>query len=171
MRVLLLLGLFLAALNVLSAQKVLQIEKYGNPNSQKIQIGTLLDYRLAGEEYFREGYIEDFRVKDSLIVFGDRYVKVHNIAELRFPRTWGKAVGTSLIIFGAAWSGFALIGFAADKDPSTSYSSRDAVISAVSAGMGYALTRIVRYKHIRMDKRHRLRLLDLRFKVEPWEEN
>lgn len=170
MRLVILLCLTLAVAHGLSAQKVLQIEKYGNPNSQKIQIGTMLDYRLKGEEDFREGYIEDLRVKDSLIVFGDRYVKVHDIAELRFPRTWGKTIGTSLMILGGAWSGFALIGYATDGNPETSYSSRDAVISAASAGLGYALTKLIRYKRIRMDKRHRLRLLDLRFKVEPWEQ-
>jgi hypothetical protein len=38
---------------------------------------------------FREGYIEDIKVEDSLIVFGDRYVNVHDIAVLRFPRAWG----------------------------------------------------------------------------------
>lgn len=159
--------LLLSVVHTLPAQKVLQIEKYGNPKSEKIHIGSLIDYRLEGEDAFREGYIEGFRLEDSLIVFGDRYVKVHDIAELRFPRTWGKALGTSLMIFGGSWSGFALLGYAADGDPSTSYSSRDAAISVVSAGLGFALARLIRYRKVRIGKRYRLRLLDLSFTVEP----
>ncbi|NRA48803.1 MAG: hypothetical protein HRU12_06695 [Phaeodactylibacter sp.] len=151
----------------LSAQKVLQIEKYGDPKTEKIHIGTIIDYRLEGEESFREGYIEDFRVEDSLIVMGDRYVNIHDIAELRFRRTWGRAIGTSLMIFGGSWSGFALLGYALDNDPSTSYSGTDAAISVVSAGLGYALARLIRYRKVRMGKRYRLRLLDLRFTVDP----
>lgn len=151
----------------LPAQKVLQIEKYGNPKSEKIHIGSILDYRLAGEEDFREGYIEDFKVEDSLIVFGDRYVNVNDIAELRFPRSWGKAAGISLMIFGGSWSGLALLGYATDGDPNTNYSRRDAAVSIVSAGLGYALAKLIRYRKVRIGKRFRLRLMDLRFIIDP----
>lgn len=169
MRLFTLLCLVLFSAFALSAQKVLQVEKFGDPESQKIQIGAILDYRLKGEEVFREGYIEDIRVEDSLIVFGDRYVNVNDIAVLRFPRTWGKTVGTSLMVLGGAWSGFALIGYATDGDPETSYSTNDAIVTAASATLGFALMKLVRYKKVRIDKRYRLRLLDLRFKVDPWD--
>jgi hypothetical protein len=151
----------------LTAQKVLQIEKYGSPKTEKIHIGSVIDYRLEGEENFREGYIEDIRVEDSLIVFGDRYVNVHHIAELRFPRSWGKVVGTSLMIFGGSWSGLALLGYATDGDPETNYSTTDAAVTVVSAGLGYALAKLVRYRKVRVGKRYRLRLLDLRFIIDP----
>ena len=82
MRLFTLLCLVLFSAFALSAQKVLQVEKFGDPESQKIQIGAILDYRLKGEEVFREGYIEDIRVEDSLIVFGERYVKVNKKAVL-----------------------------------------------------------------------------------------
>jgi hypothetical protein len=159
--------LILCSTGALSAQKVLQIEKYGSPKTEKIHIGSVIDYRLAGEESFREGYIEDIRVEDSLIVFGDRYVNVHDIAELRFARGWGKAVGTSLMIFGGSWSGFALLGYATDGNPETSYSGRDAAVTVISAGLGYALAKLVRYRKVRIGRRYRLRLLDLRFSVDP----
>lgn len=151
----------------LSAQKVLQIEKYGSPKTEKIHIGSVIDYRLSGEDSFRQGYIEDIRVEDSLIVFGDRYVNVYDIAELRFPRGWGKVVGTSLMIFGGSWSGLALLGYSTDGDPETSYSARDAAVTVVSAGLGYALAKLVRYRKVRVGKRYRLRLLDLRFMIDP----
>lgn len=159
--------LLLCSTYALPAQKVLQIEKYGSPKTEKIQIGSVIDYRLTGEEAFREGYIEDIRVEDSLIVFGDRYVNVHDIAELRFPRSWGKTVGTSLMIFGGSWSGFALLGYATDGNPETSYSGRDAAVTVVAAGLGYALAKLVRYRKVRIGKRYRLRLLDLRFSIDP----
>ena len=166
MRLLTLIFLLCSAYG-LTAQKVLQIEKYGSPKTEKIHIGTVIDYRMEGEDSFREGYIEDIRVEDSLIVFGDRYVNVHDIAELRFKRGWGKAVGTSLMIFGGSWSGFALLGYATDGNPDTSYSATDAAVTAVSAGLGYALAKLVRYRKVRVGRRCRLRLLDLRFSIDP----
>lgn len=162
--------LLLCACTVLSAQKILQIERYGKPQSERFFIGDMLTYQLRGDDFFREGYIEDFRVSDSLIVFGDRYVKVDEIEMLRFPRQWSRVAGTSLMVFGGAWSGFALVGYATDKDPDTQYSTRDAVISGAAVATGFGLQKLFPFKKVRLGKRARLRLLDLRFKVEPYQD-
>ncbi len=161
--------LLLCTCTALSAQKVLQLERYGRTQSERFFAGDMLTYQLKGEDFFREGYIEDFRVSDSLIVFGDRYVELDEIEMLRFPRQWSRVAGTSLMVFGGAWSGFALIGYATDGDPDTQYSARDAVISGVALGTGFGLQKLLPFKKIRLGKRVRLRLLDLRFKVDPYE--
>jgi competence protein ComGC len=59
-----------------NAQKVLQIEKYGSAQTQKIQRGQYLTYKLKGNDSFSVGYIEDIFVEDSLLQLGDRYVNI-----------------------------------------------------------------------------------------------
>lgn len=164
-----LLPLFVGALFAtlpLRAQKVMQIERYGSPQTEKILIGTTIEYQLEDEDFFRTGYIEDFRVADNLVVMGDYYLHVDEIKALRFNRGWAKAGGAGLMVFGAAWSGFALIGYATDEDPDTNYRPLDAVVSLTSIGLGYGLSKLFRYKVVRFNNRRWLRLLDLRFKQQ-----
>ncbi len=160
----------LAAFSPLAAQKVLQIEKFGSPKTEKIFIGQPISYRLQGEKGFRLAYIEGFRIEDSLIVLGDRYVNVYDIKALRFERNWPRAARSMLFWFGIGWSGFAAIGTATDGNPDSRYRWPDAIVSATSLSLSYAILPIFRYKTIRLGKRHRLRLLDLNFKKEAWED-
>jgi hypothetical protein len=146
------------------AQKVLQIEKYGRPETQKIHIGSTIAYRLKGQEGFRLGYIEDFRVADSLIVLGDRYLNISEIGALRFERGWPDKIGGGLMVFGGSWSGFAAVGFATDGDPETNYRWSDAIVSLTSIGLGYGIAKLFKYKTVNLNKRRWLRLLDLNFK-------
>lgn len=145
------------------AQKVLQIEKYGSPETQKIHIGSTIEYRLRGEDAFRLGYIEDFRVADSLIVLGNRYLNIAEIGALRFERGWPGKIGGGLMVFGASWSGFAAIGFATDGDPTTNYRWADAIVSLTSIGLGYGISKAFKYKTVNLNRRRWLRLLDLNF--------
>ena len=146
------------------AQKVLQIEKYGTPRSEKIYIGDEITYRLKGEENWHSGYIVDLIVEREVIALEDRYVDMEDIDALRYRRGWTTPVGISLLTFGLAWSGFALIGTATDGDPTTSYRASDAVVSAVSIGMGLVVGKLLKNKTIRFGNKRRLRMLDLSFK-------
>ncbi|MCB0570814.1 MAG: hypothetical protein KDC66_13655 [Phaeodactylibacter sp.] len=161
--------LLLIAASSLSAQKVLQVEKFGNPRTTKMYIGDPITYQLRGQEGFHSGYIEDIRMEDSLLVLADRYVKAYDIAALRYDRNWPRATGKSLFWFGAGWSGFAAAGFAFDGDKDTHYRWADAIVTLSSWGLSFAIPRLFEHKNIRMGKRYRLRLLDLRWKLEDWE--
>lgn len=151
----------------LAAQKVLQIEKYGSPKTTKIYIGDPISYQLKGEKSFRLAYIEDIRPKDSLLVLGDRYVNVYDIAALRYERAWPEAVSQSLFWFGTGWSGFAAIGFSFDGNDETSYRWADAFVTLTSWSLAYALPKLFKNKDIKFGDRRRLRLLDLRFSEDP----
>ncbi len=170
MRILLNTLLLLLACGQLPAQKVLQIEKYGKPEVKKIFIGAPLSYQLRGEDIFHSGYIMDIKVEDSLLVLDDRYVNVYDISALQYERSWPRLAGLSLFIFGVSWSGFAAIGTAIDGDDDTYYRWSDAIVSAGSIGLSLALPALFKKKTIRMGKRRQLRLLDLRFTKEAWED-
>ena len=155
--------------SLLPAQKVLQIEKYGKPQAEKMYIGDPITFQLRNEDVFHSSYIEDIRVEDSLLVLSDRYVNVHNITALRIERTWPRATGISLFWFGIGWSGFAAIGTALDGNDDTTYRWSDAIMTATSLSLAFTLPRLFKNKTTKIGKRRRLRLLDLRFKPEPWE--
>lgn len=154
----------------MKGQKVLQVETYGKVKTEKIYIGTPITFQLLGTEVWQNAYIEDLRLEDSLLVMPDRYVKLGQIGALRYNRSWTKPVSTGLLLFGASWSGFAAIGFHTDGDPETSYRPADAIVSLSSIGLSFAIRSLFKHKTIHFGKRKRLRMLDLRFKVENWED-
>ncbi|HQU60705.1 MAG: hypothetical protein KDD02_02170 [Phaeodactylibacter sp.] len=169
MRITALLPLFLLLAWPLSAQKVLQLEKYGSARTTKIFIGDPITYKLRGSETFNSGYIENIRLEDSLLVLADRYIHVYDITTLRYERAWPRVAGKSLFWFGSAWSGFAAVGFTFDGDPDTNYRWADAIVTLSSWGLSFAIPKLFGHKDIRIGKRRRLRLLDMRWKVEDWE--
>ena len=89
----------------LSAQKVLQIEKYGRAKTEKFYIGDPITYQLRGEDVWHTLYIEDLLVEEGYIMFEDRFVALDSISAFRKERGWTKAASISLYTFGAAWSG------------------------------------------------------------------
>lgn len=159
--------LLIAAPLLLAAQKVLQIERYGSPKTQKIYIGDPLYFQLKSDDYFRLAYIEDMRPQDSLLVLADRYVNIYDIAALRYERSWPRAAGYSFFLFGAGWSGIAAIGYATDRNPDTSYRWADAIVTLSSWSLAFALPKLFANKTIKLGDRRRLRLLDLDFVERP----
>lgn len=145
-------------------QKVLQIERYGKARTEKIFIGEELNYKLKGEKEWRQGYIEDFLVDEKLIVFGDRYVKIDEIAAFRNYRPWTKAAKLTFFWFGTGWSLFAAVGTWTDGDPSTHYRWSDAFVTGTSWFLAFVIPTVFKYRVIKFGTRKRLRLLDLRFK-------
>lgn len=151
--------------NVAKGQKVLQIEKYGKAKTQKIFIGEEISYKLKDDKNWNIGYIEDLLIDEKVIVLGDRYVKLDEIAAFRYYRPWTKAANITFFSFGAAWSLFAAVGTWTDGDPSTSYRWSDAIVTGTSWFLAFIIPRFLKYKVIRFGTRKRLRLLDLRFKM------
>ena len=72
----------------LSAQKLLQIEKFGKAKTEKIFIGQTITYELkdAKEYGWYTGVVEDFLIDDELIVFKDRFIKIDNISAMKYER-------------------------------------------------------------------------------------
>lgn len=163
MRQLLLLLIFVCLTLLAYGQKVLQIEKFGSPKTEKIDMGVLLTYQVNNDEIWSQGYIQDLRVDQNVIEFEDRFVRLDNITALRYKRSWPKQLGTQLALFGLAWSGYALIGTLTDGNPDTSYRWSDAAVTGAAAGIGLSLPLVIGDRTVRLGKRKRLRMLDLRF--------
>ncbi|MBL7794556.1 MAG: hypothetical protein JNK77_19640 [Saprospiraceae bacterium] len=147
----------------LSAQKVLQIERYGRAKTTKIHLGEELTYRLKGDNVWHTRAMEDLNIEEGLIVMPDRYVKIADIEALRYSRGWPRAVGRQLFWLGAGWSLYGLIGNLADGDPDTNYRLGDAAVTGTAWGLSWLVPRVFKYKKIKMGERRRLRAVDINF--------
>jgi hypothetical protein len=147
-----------------SAQKVLQIERYGRVKTKKMYIGQEITYQLKNDDGWYRGVIEDLDVEKNWIVMRDRYVPLDSIAAFRRPQNWSRAARTSLYTFGAGWSANALVGTLTDGNPATNYLWSDAVVTGTSWLTGWILPKIFKNKITKFGKKRRLRMLDLTFK-------
>lgn len=157
------LVLSLCCLATLSAQKVLQIERYGSPRTTKLYIGDELTFKVYGDDMWRTRYLEDLIIDRNVVVLDDRYINMKDIEALKYQRGWTKPIQVSLYTFGTAWSVFALIGTLTDGNPDTRYRASDAIVSGVSLSMGWSIQQLFGTNIIRFGKRRRLRMLDLTF--------
>lgn len=146
------------------AQRVLQIERFGSPKTDKIFIGEGIEYRLKDSKVWRYAVIEDINVEQNLIVLADRYLDPEKVGAFRYYRPNSQKLGLQVMAFGAAWSGFALVGTAVDGNPDTNYRLSDGIVTATGLVAGYGITRLFKYKKIKFGKRKRLRLVDISFK-------
>lgn len=154
-----LIGWLAAATLPLAGQTVLQLERSGRVKTVKYGIGTVLDYRLNGQKEWYAGEIVRLIPDEKIIVFPNRYVRLEEMAGLRFdsPSRWSKPMGRNLYIFGASWSAFSLGASIFDKnDP---YTWGDAAVTATAGATGWLIQRLFRYKTIRLNQRKRLRIL------------
>ena len=150
-----------------SAQKVLQIERYGKAKTEKFYVGQELTFKLKGDEEWQSAYIEGLLVEENIVLLGPRYVRLDSISALRFTRNWTKAASLTLFWFGTGWSAFALIGTATDGDPETKYQASDAIVTGTSWFLAFIIPRLFKYKKIKFGEKKRLRMLDLSFKQGP----
>ncbi|MCP9236650.1 hypothetical protein [Lewinella sp. JB7] len=162
MRLILLLLLALLCSRV-PAQKVLLFEKLTDSKSDRMYEGDPLRFKLKGDNFWQEGYIREMRPDIQALVINDRFVMLDEIAVVHRGGTIATKLGIGLMTFGAGWSVFAALGYSTDKDPTTSYSVDDALVTTVSATVGYALYRILGTRKFRTGKYKRLRVVDLSF--------
>lgn len=156
-----LLILFAALLpSGLQAQKFMQIERYGRPKTERIYPGQVINYRYQDEWY--EGEIVDIHYELGKLELHNRFLAVSDIEALRYPRRAPKGLSRQLMLFGASWSGWALLGSATDNTPGVDYRWSDVAVTASATAIGLALPVIAgKYKVLEMGKRKRLRLMDI----------
>jgi hypothetical protein len=143
------------------SQKFLQIETYGKPKAEKLFIGQGITYQLKDSKDWHYVVIEDLIIDQQLIQTVRGYLKLSDIAELREERGWPQVLKTSLYTFGAGWSLFAAVGFATDGRPETSYRKGDAILTASTLASGWLVSKIFKYKNIKLGKRKNLRMIEI----------
>lgn len=161
----LLLGLILVIWSgEVSAQRVLLLERSGQSKPQKLMAGDGLTFRMKGDKFWQEGIISELRPDIQAMVINDRFIMIDEVEALRFSGSGLlNYAGLSLITFGAGWSFFALVGYATDGDPSSSYSGFDATVTGTTVATGFLLRKLFARKKFKLNDRRRLRIVDLSF--------
>jgi hypothetical protein len=159
MRTKLLLLLFLLPL-ALPAQKMLLLERANRAKTIKMYPGEILHFRLSGQEdYWYEREITDIMVESNTIFLDNFPVKLDSITMIKVKRKpFLRMIGGSLLTFGASLAVATTAGyFYRDRELAYGglYSS-----AAASFGTGYFL---LTKRKLKLGKKHRLRLIEIRF--------
>ena len=161
---LLLTLLFTIATTHLSAQRVLLLEKYGQSKSQRLVEGDGLTFRMKGDNFWQSGVITELRPDIQAIVMNERFVMIDEIEALRLSGSgFANYAGLTLMTFGAGWSFFGLVGYPLDGNPETNYGTFDLTITATAVASGFLLRQLFARKKMKLNKRNRLRIVDLTF--------
>jgi len=143
-------------------QQFLQLEKVGSLKVTRMPMGSIITYSLKDGQGWYTSEIAGFLYRDQLIAMADRTISLEAITALRYPRTWPRAIGRQVALFGLSWSGYALAGTLTDGRPETHYQLSDALVTGTSVAAGLLLPRLISFRVKKMGNRYRLRLLDLR---------
>ncbi|NNE27611.1 MAG: hypothetical protein HKN09_12275 [Saprospiraceae bacterium] len=152
---------FLIFTSAAHAQVFLQLEKYNDPNTIKIQAGEYLSYTL--KEYpdvWRKAQIQRIDYEGNLIVFDEGFRTIDEFEKIRLYRGWAKAVGYGLMQFSAGWYLFGGIATLTQSD--YTMSEREIIIGGIFAGVGFLVKQLFYKRTIKLGKRNRLRIVDIR---------
>lgn len=144
---------------VLPAQKFIQLEKANRAKTLKFYVGQDLTYRLKGETEWFTSTITDVQMDSQKVSFDLKPVPVADIEAIRLQHPGlVRSLGPALMIFGASWAGFALVGAAFDDYELT---AGTAIVSGAGLASGYLLYRIFKNKKVKMGERRRLRAVEV----------
>jgi len=150
---------------ILSGQRnlqFLQLEKVGSMKVTKIPLGSVITYSIKDGQGWYTSEIANFMYKEQLIFMADRTIPLKEITAFQYQRTWPKAIGRQIGLFGLSWSGYAFLGTLTDGKPETNYRKSDAIVTGTSLAVGLLLPKLISFRVKKIGKKYRLRLLDLR---------
>ena len=144
---------------LLPAQKFIQLEKANRARTLKFYVGQDFTYRLKGETEWFTSTITDVQMDSQKVALDLKPVRVTDIEAIRlqYPGIL-RSIGPSLMIFGASWAGFALVGAAFDD---YKLNAGTAIVSGTGLASGYVLYRIFKNKKVKLSERRRLRAVEV----------
>ena len=158
---------FVLLVQLVTAQKFIQLELPGDPIASKYFEGSSIAYKLKDypDEYFNK-VIKQIIIENEILVFDDGYIEVADITHIRRFRPWAKALGYSLSTFGAVWITYGGIAhvFADDdmlNNEGTKFGWDTAIIGGTAILTGWIISKWLYKKDYKLGKHARLRMLDI----------
>lgn len=148
------------------SQIFLQLESSTSVKSQKFAVGDVLEYSTVEfpKDFYKSEIIE-LDPEMNIILFDDGYFKLDQLYKLKFERSKVKMFGAGLLQFSAGW--FLYGGLATLTQDNFTMDKGQIIIGAVIAAVGYGIRKIFGKRRVKLGKKNRLRIVDLRFSVEP----
>jgi hypothetical protein len=155
----LLLFLVMLPLQMVCGQVMLQMERYGTPQTRKFQVGERLSYRTVNNSEWTTEEIIRLIPEDSIIVTENRYLRLSEVTSIRIRRDWNTALGYTFLSFGGGWwlfsAGAALV------DPDDPFQFGDLLVGGISLVLSALLIFGLRWRRFRLGKKRWLRIVDL----------
>lgn len=144
-----------------SAQKFIQLERAGRIKTTRFYPGAVLVYRY--EDTWYSGEIQDVLYDVNMVVFHNRILPLKDIEALRLPKRTNKKLGARMLGVGMIWTMGHLLYESNDNQPGVQLTPFQIGAGAVTmtAGSIILLDGLRKYKVIEMNKRKRLRIIDL----------
>jgi hypothetical protein len=155
--------LLFGAFSTVFAQKMLLVEKRYKVKPRKIYAGETLHFRLKGkEDYWYKSAIDDILPDRKLLLLDNQPVHIDSISAIYIPKhKISRIVGSALLTFGITLTFASSVAFLNRKNDEQPYNFPLLFASAgASTLVGY---RMVINKKLKMGKKYRLRVIEVRF--------
>jgi hypothetical protein len=142
----------------------LQLERFNNPKSIKFYEGETLEFRL--KEYpdtWKKHEIIDFKADEQLVVFEEQYYSIEEFKDLRIRHNVVKSLGNRFMQASAVW--FVYGGIATLAVDNYTIGKRDVILGGSVALIGLLMNKVFDKRRVRLSKKKRLRVMDLRFNI------
>ncbi|MBT8231012.1 MAG: hypothetical protein HKO66_11880 [Saprospiraceae bacterium] len=150
--------------NLCFSQVFLQLEKANSLNSIKFYEGDVIEFKLkAFPKTWRKEELMTIKPEENILVFESTFYKLEEFHSIKLQKPWAKSVGTKLVQFSAAWYLYGGIASVASED--YTMSKDEIIIGGVIAAIGAFVRSAFSKKVFKLNKRKRLRILDLRMSV------
>jgi len=147
------------------AQKFIQLEKTNRARTTKFYVGQEITYRLKTDTEWHIATITDAQMGAQVVALDRTTMPVSDIAAIRLQHPGLlRNAGPALMIFGASWAGFSLIGAAFDNYKLT---AGTAIVSGTGLASGFILHQIFKNKNIKLNDRRRLRAVEIPVLSQP----
>ncbi|MFK7809722.1 MAG: hypothetical protein AB8F74_18090 [Saprospiraceae bacterium] len=160
MKYLLLFSFLLSCGFSATAQKFIQMEKYGSAKVKKYYIGDELTYKLKEfPDTWTTSVIEDIVMEENLVIFSNRTVNLKELISIRSfePARWSAPIAKNLYRFGLSWGVLSLLAPLAG----TPLTWAAAIVPAVAFVTGFLLKKIFRHRTYKLGKKRWLRMLNM----------
>lgn len=149
----------LFAVTVLPAQKFIQLEKTNRARVDKFYAGQELTFRLKGDPDWYTEKITDVQMDSQRVAFELTRARISDFDAIRleYPGIL-RNTGPALMIFGASWGGFSLIGAAFDDYKLT---AGTAIVTGTGLISGYILYQVFKNRNVKLNDRKRLRAVEI----------
>ncbi len=148
------------------SQVYLYLEDMTQVSAIKIPQGSRISIKTKDNSEWTT-YRMNRLLPDVGVILHDRgMLDLVDVTHIRLERTWVKALAYSLQGFGTAWGIYGAIILAVGNETTTL-----AIVligSLVPIGVGKLMNKLWRYKHYKIGKKNRLKILDLSFPDDPY---
>ncbi|MFM8372501.1 MAG: hypothetical protein ACKOCO_08940 [Bacteroidota bacterium] len=147
--------------NMVSAQKMLQLEKKNRVKTTRFYTGDVIRYRMNGSEnYWYERTITDILPESRTLMLDNFAVRMDSIAMMKVQRKPAvRLLGGALLTLGATLALSVTVGRVIFQDRDIKTPELYA-LSGISTATGFAAGSA---KKIRLGKKYRLRIIEIRF--------